>query len=401
MPLKFLHSKLVSLLFITFLDTFSLNIITPAMVFVFFDENSSLFPLHTSQAVRSHWYGIAISLPYFTAMLATPILTSLSDRYGRKIMLLIASLGAMIFALCSGSSILFGMIGIMLLGKFTGGLCARSEPTALAALNDFSPSSKKATNIGLLQATIAFAAFSGPVLGGYVTQWHFHQLNFSAAFWLAAIIAFVSIGAVFFFKETYKPTVENKLPLMQQLQQLRTPGLLRPIVLMLLFQVAWSTYYQFTPPILKQYYHYSPQAVGWFIGLIAFWITLASLYGIRLLKHVFPEDTLIRYCGYSMLVGFLLTIISYIAPSNHLDQLLLWTGAILIPIGDVIAYCLIVAMLSEIISTAHQGKAMGLCFFLAYSAWGMTALMGGFLAGIHITLPIIIAPMTLLLTCFI
>jgi DHA1 family tetracycline resistance protein-like MFS transporter len=401
MSLNILRSKLASLLLITFLDTFSLNIITPAVVFVFFDANSSLFPINTSQAIRSHWYGVAISLPYFAAMLATPILTSLSDRYGRKIMLLVASLGAMIFALCSGSSILLGMIGVMLVGKFTGGLCARSEPTALAALNDFSPPHRKAINIGLLQATIAFAAFSGPVLGGYVTQWHFNQLNYSAAFWLAAIVAFLSIGAVALFKETYQPVVENRLPLKQQLQQLKAPGLSRPIILMVVFQIAWSAYYQFTPPILKQYYHYSPQAVGWFVGLIALWITIASLYGVRVLKPLIEENTLIKYCGYTMLVGFLLTIISYIAPSNHIDQLLLWSGAVLIPMGDVIAYCLIVAMLSEIMSKAHQGKAMGLCFFLAYSAWGMTALLGGFLAGIHITLPVIIAPMTLLLTCFI
>ncbi len=390
-----------SLLLITFLDTLSLNIITPALVFVFFDTNSALFPADTSQAIRSHWYGLTISLPYFAAMIATPFLTSLSDRYGRKAILFVASFGALIFALCSGISILAGMIVIMLIGKFSGGLCARSEPTALAALNDLSPSHRKAVNIGILQATIAFAAFGGPVLGGYVTKWHFAQLNYSTAFWLAAIIAFLSIGAVFLFKETYIPITENRLPVLQQLRTLWTSALLKPISLMLLFQLAWSTYYQFTPPVLKQYYHYSPQAVGWFIGLIALWITIASLYGVRFLKSFTNDAASIRYCAYGMLGGFFLTMLGYIAPHYWLCQILLWTGAILIPMGDVIAYCLIVAMLSEIIGKAHQGKAMGLCFFLAYSAWGVTALLGGYLAGMHIVLPIMIAPLAVLLCCFI
>lgn len=398
---KSVNFKMFSLLLITFLDTLSLNIITPALVFVFFDTHSSLFAADTSQAVRSHWYGITISLPYFAAMIATPFLTGLSDRYGRKAILFVASFGALIFALCSGMGILASMISIMLIGKFTGGLCARSEPTALAALSDLSPSHRKAINIGFLQATIAFGAFGGPILGGYVTKWHFAQLNYSTAFWLAAIIALLSIGAVLLFKETYIPSHENRLPLWQQLREVYSPKLLRPIVLMMLIQLSWSTYYQFIPPVLKQYYHYSPQAVGWFIGLIALWITIASLYGVRFFKSMAKEQHLIRNCAYLMLGGFLLTIIGFIIPSSMICQAFLWLGSIFIPMGDVIAYCLIVAMLSEIIGQAHQGKAMGLCFFLAYSAWGITALLGGFLGGIYIVLPILIAPMAVFICCFI
>lgn len=397
---KSFNFKIISLLLITFLDTLSLNIITPALVFVFFDTNSSLFAATTSDAIRSHWYGITISLPYFAAMIATPLLTGLSDRFGRKAILLIASCGALVFALCTGISILVGAIAIMLIGKFSGGLCARSEPTALAAMNDLSLPSRKAINIGLLQAIIAFAAFSGPVLGGYVTKWHFAELNYSTAFWLAAIIALLSIAAVFFFKETYAPVEKNRLPLRQQLTELRNKRLFRPIILMVLFQLAWSTYYQFTPPVLKQYYHYSPQAVGWFVGLIALWITIASVYGIRVLKSFINEASLIRYCAYGMLIGFLLTIVGYIIPEHWLCQVLLWIGSVFISMADVIAYCLIVAMLSDIIGEAHQGMAMGLCFFLAYAAWGLTALGGGFLAGLHIVLPIMLAPLTIFLCCF-
>ncbi|NNM58337.1 MAG: MFS transporter [Legionellales bacterium] len=385
-----------SLFLITFLDTLSLNVITPALVLVFYDPHSALFAPDTSQAVRSHWYGLITSAPYFMAMLATPFLTSLSDYYGRKAILFVASAGALVFAFCSSLSIMSGIIGIMLIGKFTGGLCARSEPTALAALIDMSPPNRRAIHIGFLQATIALAAFTGPVIGGYLTQWHFKQLNFSAPFWLAAIVALLSLAAVMFFKETYTVPTEKHQSLRQQWQELYTPAILPPILLMLFIQLSWSMYYQFIPPILKEFYHYSPEKIGWFVGLLAVWITLASIYGVKSMKAIGNEQNLIRYCACAMLAGFLLTILGYLAPASLLCQALLWIGAILVPAGDVIAYCLLVTALSEMVNPAHQGKAMGLCFLLAYSAWGVTALLGGYLAGIHIILPVLVAPLPLI-----
>lgn len=389
-----INKKISGLLTATFLDHFSLNLIMPALVFVFFDSASSLFSPDTTQATRTYWYGIVTSLPYFAAMLATPLLSGLSDRFGRKIIIMIAALGALCFAVCAGLSILTGMMAIMLVGKFTGGLCARSEPTALAAMMDLSEPSERVINVGYLQVVISLGAFIGPIVGGYMTHLYFPTLNFSAPFWFAAFIAILAfLAAKFLFKESHAPLKIKpaKGSLTDFWKQLKVSEIKKLALILILFQIAWSAYYQFFPPILKQYFLYGAHQVGWFVGLIALWLTLTTMWGLSWLKKHFVEQRILMLSVISMALGMLLTAIGLLYPAQPLYQSLIWIGGFFIPAGDVAAYCVLVSMMAACVDKENQGKLMGFCFLLVYVVWGLTSLLSGVIGAINILYPLLLS----------
>lgn len=381
--------KIKGLLTVTFLDHFSINLIMPALVFIFFDTQSQLFPADTSQAVRAHWYGIVNSLPYFAAMIMTPLLSALSDRYGRKNILMIAALGALCFGICAGLSIVTGMLVILLIGKFTGGLCARSEPIALAAMMDISSPGRAVVNIGYLQVVISIGAFFGPIIGGYLAHFYFSVLNFSAPFWLASIVALSAfLAAKYLFNETYVPIKKprEKFSLMFKTAW-ALPDVKKLSCILILLQLAWSTYYQFFPPLLKQYLLYNAHQIGWFIGMIALWLTLTTSFGLSLFKKFFSNITLLKLSIATMILGMILTSIGLLLSHSAIFQISIWLGAALIATGDVAAYCILVSLLANCVDSTGQGKMMGYSFLLVYLAWGFSSLLSGAIGAISLFLP--------------
>lgn len=394
------HKKTWGLMITAFLNHFSLNLILPALVFVFFDAHSHLFPANTSNAVRAHWYGIVSSLPYFAALLATPILSVLSDRLGRRLILILAAIGALVFALGAGVAVVTGCLAFLILGKFTGGLSARSEPTALAAVMDLSEPEERVHHVSFIQVVISLGAFIGPILGGYLTHFYYPVLNLSGPFWLAAVLAIGALyAACLWFKESHRSInqpLTKKAKGLSFGHYLLSHSVRRNLVILLLFQLAWSSYYQFYPPMLKVLKDYSPQQIGWFIGFIAFGLMIATLWFLPWLKRFFQEITLLRLSMGIFIAGFLITFLGTVGVGTGMfSTSLIWMGALLIAVGDVMAFCLLVIFLASGLSSNDYGKMMGFCFMLVYAAWGLTSLVAGYLAGINMHLPLGIAGIVL------
>jgi MFS family permease len=86
--------SLYPLLWVMLFDHTSLNITFPVLTLIFFDAQSSLFAADSSHSVRSMWYGLAVAVPHLVNIVVTPLLSALSDEYGRKKILFVGTLGA-------------------------------------------------------------------------------------------------------------------------------------------------------------------------------------------------------------------------------------------------------------------------------------------------------------------
>ena len=92
-----------------------------------------------------------------------PILGGLSDKYGRRLVLLIALLGLAIDYLFLA---LAPTITLLFVGRIIAGMCGASFTTASAYIADVSPPEKRAKNFGMLGAAFALGFIIGPALGG-------------------------------------------------------------------------------------------------------------------------------------------------------------------------------------------------------------------------------------------
>lgn len=385
----------LSLLKIIFLDQTCFTIAFPLLTLIFFDEQSRLFPADTSLAVRSFWYGLCVSLPYTINIFFTPVLSALSDELGRKKILLIEVSSAMLFSLCIGLGIYLGMLSLVFIAFMIRGAFSRTNPTALAIVGDTSPKDKKILYMGYLQFAISVGATIGPFLGGFLATKYFNQLNFSFPFLIAASIALInSFIVIYFMRETLNKRSDKKwsqfnFQVFKRI--LGHPDVLRISLVLLLIQLSWSTYYQFIPPILKTIYQFDSKQLGLFIGLIAFWLTVATSIGINILQRFMDVRQMLLISVYLVLGGMLLTLLAC-AKVLPFDSTLIWLGAIPTAMGDVVAYSCLTALYSNVVASEMQGKVMGVGFIVVSSVWATTGFCGGLLMSISTLLPLMIAP---------
>lgn len=114
----------------------------------------------TEAATYGGWLGFAYA---FTQFICAPMVGNLSDRYGRRPILLISLLG---FGLDYLLLALAPSIGWLFVGRILAGLTGASISTASSYIADVSTDQTRTKNFGLIGAAFGLGFIIGPVLGG-------------------------------------------------------------------------------------------------------------------------------------------------------------------------------------------------------------------------------------------
>lgn len=155
-------------------------------------------------AEASRWGGyisVAYAIMQFIMM---PVMGQLSDRYGRRPVLLgsLAAYAADFLMLALAPS-----LALIFLARILAGCFAATFSTANAYIADISPPEKRAANFGLMGAAFGLGFIIGPALGGLIGDEYGHRAPFYA---VASLGAINFIYGWFFLPETNPP--ENRKP---------------------------------------------------------------------------------------------------------------------------------------------------------------------------------------------
>jgi DHA1 family tetracycline resistance protein-like MFS transporter len=151
---------------------------------------------------------VAAAFP-LSQLIGVPMMGTLSDRYGRKPLLLISQVTTFL------SFILLGLANsliIVILSRVIDGLFGANIATAQAALSDITDEKTRAQGLGITGAAFGLGFIFGPLIS-LVTLQFTNDLSIPA--YIAAVYSFLSILlTLFVFKETLPPesrTQSNKL----------------------------------------------------------------------------------------------------------------------------------------------------------------------------------------------
>ncbi|MGM0574387.1 MAG: MFS transporter [Myxococcota bacterium] len=159
-------------------------------------------------------------------LLAAPVLGRVSDRFGRRPVLLLALTGSTLSLVLTG---LAGTLAILLAARALAGIFAGSISTAQAAIADVTEPEDRAKAMGLLGASIGLGFVMGPAIGAALAPMGFAFTCFAAAGLTAADL----IMAAFVLPETRTAEARSAArPTLPLAEAARRP-VLRPLLLSL------------------------------------------------------------------------------------------------------------------------------------------------------------------------
>jgi DHA1 family tetracycline resistance protein-like MFS transporter len=180
----------------TFLTSIGFGLITPVAPFLV----TRYVTDPNSVGLALGWLTAAYSICQF---IAAPGLGALSDRFGRKPILLFCMLGSAIGYLMLGVG---GALWVLFLGRIIDGITGANLSVSFAYIADVTPSEERGKYFGWVGALAGIGFIIGPVIGGLVAK-----LGYEAPFYAAAVVTFLNlIYGLFFMPESLPPEQRSK-----------------------------------------------------------------------------------------------------------------------------------------------------------------------------------------------
>lgn len=380
------YFTLAAIFFTIFLDFFNLGLIYPIFTSLIFEGNGGLVSVSTSDFYKNVCFGLLISSFPFGQFLGAPIIGQLSDRSGRRKLLILSLIGTVATLLICGLGVLFSSLFILLLGRFAGGLMAGNMTLAYASLSDFSTQEEKVKNFALIPLATGLGFAFGPFFAGTLANPEFHALAGPALpFFLAAFLALVNLGLVVWkFPETSTPKKETKgyLSSFSSLGRAFRQPSIRPYLFILFLMVSSNfLFVQFVGPFAIDRLHIGVTEVGYLYANIGIAVALGHLFLTRRLADHFSSEKALM--GSLLCLGVLLIGLLF---SHGIISLHILTFCIMLACA--VAYTNSMALVSNQAPSESQGEIMGVAVSIQSCSEFLPAVLFGFVASIAQGIPL-------------
>lgn len=339
------RGALVFILMTTFLNLAGLGIINPVAPFVV----GQFVPQHNVAFVVA----LIITAYSLSQFIAVPVLGALSDRYGRKPILLLSLAGSALGYLIYGIG---GALLLLFLGRIIDGLTGGNIAIIQAYAADVTKKEDRARFFGVLGAAAGMGFVVGPALGGLI-----YRLadSYAAPVYVAALVTLVNtLWGLVAMPESLAPekraaiTLSQLNPFTQLVNVLRFAHLRRLFLATFIWAMAFAFAQSNFSTLAQDRFGWSLDAIG--IGFLI-WGVVSIIVQAGLLRRLLPRFGEFRLALAGLVImatGFML--VGTVAGTGLL--LLAWPAIIVMSFGNALATPTLTALLSQAVGESEQGR---------------------------------------------
>ena len=304
-------ARLINIFLVVFVDLLGFSLILPLLPY--YAEKFGATPVVVGLLTAS--YAAA-------SLVGAPLMGRLSDRFGRRLILLLSVAGTFVgflllaFAepighslasLAASTAINVFVLGVLFLSRSVDGLTGGNITVAQAYISDITDETNRARGLGLIGAAFGLGFIIGPAVGGLLSKY-----GYGVPALVAAGLAFLNLISIFFFLPE-SLTEERRLAMRGQQRppvtlKALSQALNRPKVGPLLhirffFGLAFSMFQS----IFSLYAAYKLQLTSQMTGYVLAYVGLLSVLvqgvGVGLVTRRFRENAIIITSMWLMLFG--------------------------------------------------------------------------------------------------
>jgi len=361
------RSPLIVIFTTVFIDLVGFGIVIPVLPF---------YAEGTAFNATPRTVGLLFASYSIMQLIFAPILGSLSDKYGRRPVLLLSIIGTGIGFLILG---LANSLLLLFIGRILDGITGGNISTAQAYIADITTKENRAKGMGLIGAAFGLGFIIGPAIGGILSRWGIH-----VPFFFAASLCFANAILLYFrLPETVTPdhparnSAARGRSFGDVFSSLRQPKLAFVLIIYFLFIVAFSIMTTSFSLYTMFRFGYDAQHTGYlfaYVGLIAV-IIQGGLIG-RLVKR-FGEMPLVIFGAFCFAIS--LFAVPFVGPAaGGLAGLLIGGGVF--SMGNSLAGPALTSLASKSVEAEQQGVVLG----VTQSTASLARAVGPFLAAVLI-----------------
>jgi MFS transporter, DHA1 family, tetracycline resistance protein len=349
----------IAIVFVTvFIDLLGFGIIIPLMPF--YAETFG------ATALTVGLLSTSFSLMQF---LFAPFWGRLSDRIGRRPVILIGLFGSAV------SYLLFGLatsLTLLFAARIAAGIAGANIPTAQAYMADVTTPANRARGMGLVGAAFGLGFIFGPAIGGFLSQWGYQAPSFFAS----ALSLANFIAAWFLLPESRVVARAAPIARVSRIRALRAallrPGL--PYLLLIYFIVvaAFASFETTFALFSERRFNFSASTIGYVFAFVG--VVLSIVQGLLVGRVVpkFGEHRVVPIAILTIAIGLLLVPFAPTVP-------VLVAACGVLALGMGFHSPSITAMISRRADADTQGGILGLSQSLASLARVVGPAWGGWL----------------------
>lgn len=381
--------KIFPLYVVIFIGFLGFAMMVPLFTALFLSPDVHWFPSYSSHAHRTILLGTILAMYPLGQFFGSPVLGSLSDRFGRKNLLLISLCITTVSYFFIALFLQMFSITVVYFLLFITGFFEGNVTIAQSAIADVTTPDEKNHRFGYIYLSASLAFVVGPILGGYLADpslvsW----FTYATPFWCVFIVFIPLIYWVYScFEETHPEHKRIHISAFQALINIRhiiIDKKLRPYYLANFFlYLSIFGYFRLYPMYLVDQYGFGVRVLSQYVAYISLPIIIVNGLLIRPLTKLAHSKALTIISAIIMSVGFLIIVI-FKSTDSLLFTLFFATFFVAIALPSS------ATTVSNETTHERQGEVMGINQSLQVGSQALAGFIGGLLATVFVQFPLIV-----------